>query len=149
MDSEAPDHRGPRPVDDPGGGSSDARMSRRALLGRVSAGVAAGTVAWIAPEIFTTKPAAGASLSGPPVNLAGGVTTGPPVNLAGGVTTSPSPGILSRLAFTGLDLQRDAEVGAALVAAGGAVQHWASRRTTPEGEAGPDAPGSTSAGEPA
>jgi hypothetical protein len=32
------------------------------------------------------------------------------------------------LAFTGIDLQRDAEIGAALVAGGWAMHHWASRR---------------------
>jgi hypothetical protein len=35
------------------------------------------------------------------------------------------------LAFTGLNIQRDASVGAALVAGGWAMQHWASRRPKP------------------
>jgi hypothetical protein len=41
----------------------------------------------------------------------------------GATTTSP----VESLAFTGLNLQRDAEIGAALVAGGWAMKYWASR----------------------
>ncbi len=116
------------------GGSSAPRLTRRALLGGVSTGVAAGAAAWIAPEIFITKPAAGASLSVLPVATDGGVATAPvsspttPSSPTAGTSDGTSSGVLSALASTGLDLQRDAEVGAALVAAGWAMQRWASRQ---------------------
>ncbi len=52
-----------------------------------------------------------------------------------GVTTAvhstPAAHAASPLAFTGLNIQRDAEVGAALVAGGWAMQHWASRSPKP------------------
>jgi hypothetical protein len=50
-----------------------------------------------------------------------------PTAWPGGVDTPTS------LAFTGLNIQRDAEVGAALVAGGWAMQHWASRAPKPVG----------------
>ena len=61
----------------------------------------------------------------------GGVATEPattsntnPTTGTGGVAPATTSG---SLAFTGLNIQRDAEVGAALVAGGWAMQHWASR----------------------
>ena len=44
--------------------SDRSRISRRQALGRISAVVGAGAVAWVVPEILTAKPAAGATLSG-------------------------------------------------------------------------------------
>ena len=44
-----------------------------------------------------------------------------------GVTTAADTDPSKSLAFTGLNIQRDAEVGAALIAGGWAMQHWASR----------------------
>jgi len=130
MDSEPTGLSGSGAQGDSEGGSSAARMTRRALLGGVSTGVAAGAAAWIAPEIFITKPAAGATLSVLPPATGEGVVTGP-----GSSSTTPSTptagtssGVLSALASTGLDLERDAEVGAALVAGGWAMQRWASRQ---------------------
>ncbi|HEX3332741.1 MAG TPA: hypothetical protein VHS57_00260 [Acidimicrobiales bacterium] len=70
----------------------------------------------------------------------GGVTTNPAQTPATEVSTSSpasTPGSGSApvattpaksLAFTGIDLQRDAEIGAALIAGGWAMHHWASRR---------------------
>ena len=100
-------------------------------MGRMSAFATAGAAAWVAPEILTAKPAGGATLSGPAL-LNGtstdpatfGLPTAPVTNAA---TTAPSS-----LAFTGFNLQRDVEVGAALIAGGWAMKHWASRTSTPE-----------------
>jgi hypothetical protein len=109
------------------------RLSRRQALGRLSALATAGAAAWVVPEILTAKPAAGAVLSG----STEGITTSPGSVLAAtttGSTTSTSPPpepplvtLAGALAQTGLDLQRDAEIGAALVAGGWAMRHWASR----------------------
>ena len=49
------------------------------------------------------------------------------------VHTTPAAETANPLAFTGLNIQRDAEVGAALVAGGWAMQHWASRAPKPVG----------------
>jgi hypothetical protein len=60
---------------------------------------------------------------------------GPTASLATGTSLSPAntsgaAAIPSgSLAFTGVDLQRDAEIGAALIAGGWAMHYWASRRT--------------------
>jgi hypothetical protein len=43
------------------------------------------------------------------------------------------------LAFTGIDIQRDAEIGAALIAGGWAMHHWASRTPKATAEARTDA----------
>ena len=92
----------------------------------------AGAAAWVVPEILTAKPAAGATLSGSQPFPSGGVSTSPSTTGGsggtgstggGGGTTSPG----SALAFTGVDIQRDAEIGAALIAGGWAMHHWASR----------------------
>ena len=135
-------------------GEARAWISRRQAIGRLSTGAAVGAAAWMVPEILTARPAAGATLSGTPTPFGfpppGGSTTpaatdpandptsvstdpaaNDPTSVSTGVTTamagtghtSPS----SSLALTGVDLQRDVEVGAALVAGGWALQHWASR----------------------
>ncbi len=171
--------RAPGPISDP------SRISRRQALGRISAVASAGAVAWVVPEILTVKPAAGATLSGPPASTGGtgggpgtggtgggpgtGGTGGGPGTggTGGGPGTSGGPGTgggpgaggpatsgtttngtatsgngtptkpvtttaattspLGALASTGFNLQRDAEVGAALIAGGWAMQYWASR----------------------
>jgi hypothetical protein len=126
-------------------------------MGRMSAVATAGAAAWVVPEILTAKPAAGAALSGNggsggQVGASGGVTTsastggdtgtGASVGAKGSVGTNGPGGVATAadttaavgpnsLAFTGLNIQRDAEVGAALVAGGWAMQHWASRRVKP------------------
>jgi hypothetical protein len=153
----------------PGSPISDrSRISRRQALGRISAVAGAGAAAWVVPEIFLAKPAAGAALSGPAIspgsppgaspgsppgaspgsppgaspgsppgassgsppitngattNGTGGSATPPKAVTTGATTTSP----VESLAFTGLNLQRDAEIGAALVAGGWAMKYWASR----------------------
>ena len=125
------------------------RLSRRQAMGRMSAVATAGAVAWVVPEILTAKPAAGAALS----NAVGGGGsagvstsastggTGASVGASGAVGTNGPEGVTTAadttaatptsLAFTGLNIQRDAEVGAALVAGGWAMQHWASRTPKP------------------
>ena len=118
------------------------------MLGRISAGAAVGTTAWVIPQILTARPAAGATMSGPPATVAGTtgtpnfpVTTGAatdggaPSTLSnrattGAATDGGAPSTLSKLATTGLDLERDAEIGAAMIAVGWALHRWASR--TPE-----------------
>jgi hypothetical protein len=140
------------------------RISRRQALGRISAVAGAGAAAWVVPEIFMAKPAAGTALSGPVTSGGGGgaggsggvgaggsggvgaggtsdsggsgpVLTGTTTNGPGGTGTPPKvvttvdttkPPVES-LAFTGLNLQRDAEIGAALIAGGWAMKYWASR----------------------
>jgi hypothetical protein len=141
MDSEPTRQGGAGAQGDQEGGSSAARITRRALLGGVSTGVAAGAAAWIAPEIFITKPAAGATLSFLPPATGGGVVTGPGASLTtpSEPTAGTSSGVLSALATTGLDLERDAEVGAALVAGGWAMQRWASRQQAQTIHAAPEA----------
>ena len=117
----------------------------------MSAVATAGAVAWVVPEILTAKPAAGAALSnaggagggasvgvstsastggtGASVGASGTVgTNGPDDVTTAADTTAAAP---ASLAFTGLNIQRDAEVGAALVAGGWAMQHWASRTPKP------------------
>src|SRR6202034_1441333 len=59
----------------------------------------------------------------------GGTSTGS-TNGAEGVTTAATTSPNS-LAFTGLDIVRDAEIGAALIAGGWAMRHWASRLPKP------------------
>jgi hypothetical protein len=118
-------------------------------MGHLSVAAAAGAVAWAVPEILTAKPAGGATLSNP-VGDGGsvGVSTSGFPDLSGtngpdGVTTAvhatPGADAANSLAFTGLNIQRDAEVGAALVAGGWAMQHWASRAPKPAGTGPSDA----------
>jgi len=138
------------------GGSTTGRprISRRQAMGRMSAVATAGAAAWVVPEILLAKPAAGATLSGnvsttgsgsvgvstspsssgdPGVSAGAGVSAGGTVGTNGpeGVTTAAVSDHPNSLAFTGLNIQRDAEVGAALVAGGWAMQHWASRTLKP------------------
>jgi hypothetical protein len=126
------------------------RLSRRQAIGRIGAVATAGAAAWVVPEILTATPASGASLSASVGNSGTGASvgvstsagttgtgipsTGASVTGTGGV--SADPGTLASdapntLAFTGLDIQRDAAVGAALVAGGWAMHHWASRTPRP------------------
>ncbi len=117
------------------------RLSRRQVMGQISVVTAAGAVAWAVPEILTARPAAGAALSSPlgdGVSIGGSTdrlaTNGPEAATAT-VHASPAAATADPLAFTGLNVQRDAEVGAALVAGGWAMQHWASREAKPAGTA--------------
>jgi hypothetical protein len=100
----------------------------------MSAVATAGAVAWVVPEIMTAKPAAGASLSlapdAPPGVTSSPVMASPGTTSGDALATDPS----RSLAFTGVDIQRDAEIGAALVAGGWAMHHWASRTPKPEAE---------------
>jgi len=118
-------------------------------MGHISAAAAVGAAAWAVPEILTAKPAGGATLSSP-IGAGGsvGVSTSGSTDLSGtngpdGVTTAvhatPAAGTANSLAFTGLNIQRDTEVGAALVAGGWAMQHWASRTPKPAGTGPSDA----------
>jgi len=104
-------------------------ISRRQVLGRMSVAATAGAAAWVVPEILTAKPAGGASLSGNPVTA--------PLSTSGAPASTPAaePATAhSGLAFTGVDIQRDAEIGAALIAGGWAMHHWASRVPKPATE---------------
>jgi hypothetical protein len=112
----------------------------------MSVAATAGAAAWVVPEILTAKPAAGATLSGNGGNGGGGKPTTSPSTTTGssatpgtgtgtGGTTAPTTSPGSTLAFTGIDVQRDAEIGAALVAGGWAMHHWASRTPKPAIEA--------------
>jgi hypothetical protein len=139
-------------------------------MGRMSAVATAGAVAWVVPEILTAKPAAGAALSGTggtgSVGASGDVSTsastgdpgtGASVGANGSLAANGPDGAVTAadtttaahpsgtLAFTGLNIERDATVGAALVAGGWAMQHWASRAHKPA-VAGPGGGHSESAG---
>ncbi len=100
-------------------------ISRRQALGRMSIAATAGTAAWVVPEILTAKPAGGASLSGNPVTSPSSTPTAPVS------TPAAEPATTHGLAFTGVDIQRDAEIGAALIAGGWAMHHWSSRVPKP------------------
>ena len=110
----------------------------------MSVAATAGAAAWMVPEILTAKPAAGATLSGnSPAPSTGGSTSDPATSpsTSGGTssgtsgTTSPATSPGSTLAFTGINIQRDAEIGAALIAGGWAMHHWASRTPKPATQA--------------
>ena len=115
----------------------------------------AGVAAWVVPEIFTAKPAAGAALSGPvtspgsppvssgttgggmspaapsqPPGPTSGVSTAPAKSPAApsGVTTAADTLPPGPLAQSGVNIERDAQIGAALIAGGWAMHHWASRK---------------------
>jgi hypothetical protein len=101
----------------------------------------------VVPEILTAKPAAGATMSGTNTTGGGGGGTTKPVTTPAStgstgtngtsgtsgatpatLTSSTAPaGSGGALAMTGINIQRDAEIGAALVAGGWAMHHWASR----------------------
>jgi hypothetical protein len=112
----------------------------------MSAVAGAGAAAWVVPEILTAKPAAGATMSGTHGGTTGGSTTGgtnnpvtnpstTPGATTGNLTAATSPAAPGKtLAFTGIDIKRDAEIGAALVAGGWAMHHWASRAPKPVAE---------------
>ncbi len=115
------------------------RLSRRQAIGRMSMFATAGAAAWVVPEILTAKAAGGATLSAP------GVVTDASAPALTPATeeprSNPAGTPANSLAFTGLNIQRDAEVGAALIAGGWALQHWASRASTPPPPTeGPGAP---------
>lgn len=140
-----------RDVATPSGAPGDARpgrtFSRRQALGGLSVVAASvGAGAWVIPEILTAKPAAGATMSAPSTSggsgggngggngqgVGGGNSQGSPngpvsspSTLAATTSAQTSPG--STLALTGVDIQRDAELGAALIAGGWAIHRWASR----------------------
>jgi hypothetical protein len=139
MDSEPTCHSGSGAQSDQVRVIPAARITRRALLGGASTAMAAAAAAWIAPEIFIAKPAAGATLSGVSPATGGEVATGAGSTSPGsfpttaseptvGIKSETSSGVLSGLANTGLNLERGAQLGAALVAGGWAMQHWASRQ---------------------
>jgi hypothetical protein len=115
-------------------------LSRRQALGRMSLFATAGAAVWVVPEILTARPAGGATLSAP------GVVTAPTPDGPLGVPVGSQPGSTPTspagpsLAFTGLNIQRDAEVGAALLAGGWAMHHWASRTANSPRVEDPGAP---------
>ncbi|HEY1446781.1 MAG TPA: hypothetical protein VGF51_18050 [Acidimicrobiales bacterium] len=114
----------------------------------MSVAASAGAAAWVVPEILTAKPAAGATLSGNHGTTGGSssspstspsTTSGSGTGTGTGGTTSPATSPGSTLAFTGIDIKRDAEIGAALIAGGWAMHHWASRTPKPAIDALADA----------
>jgi len=105
----------------------ESRLSRRQAIGRMSVFATAGAAAWVAPEILTAMPAGGATLSAPVI---GASTLDGALGTPEATVSTPDPTKTNTLAFTGLNIQRDAEVGAALLASGWALHHWASRTST-------------------
>jgi hypothetical protein len=138
-----------RSPEEAGGRLTGHPLTRRQALGRMSAVATAGAAAWVAPQILTAKPAAGAALSASPTppGSSGSTGSGPsgsgatssPVtnadlatNTSGSGSTEPATlasedEVGSTLASTGANLERDAAIGAALVAGGWALHRWASR----------------------
>jgi hypothetical protein len=118
----------------------------------MSVAASAGAAAWVVPEILTAKPAAGATLSGNPSPTGGGNPTTSPLSTSTapgsspGASASPATSPGPALAFTGVDIQRDAEIGAALIAGGWAMHHWASR--TPKAATATEARKAGSQGDP-
>lgn len=126
----------------------------------MSVAAGAGAAAWVVPEILMAKPAAGATMSGingtndgstPGTNAAttgstgaGSPGSGTPATLA----SKTSPASTGTLAFTGVDIKRDAEMGAALIAGGWAMHHWASRTPKPAVEAATEWPEAGSQADP-
>jgi len=110
------------------------RLSRRQAIGRMSVVATAGAAAWVVPEILTAKAAGGATLSAPAVvtgaSTSDGTLEAPTQAPGSNPAATPSGSPASSLAFTGLNIQRDAQVGAALIAGGWAMHHWASRTPT-------------------
>jgi hypothetical protein len=156
--------------EDAGGALTGHPLTRRQALGRMSALATAGAAAWVAPQILTAKPAAGAALSSSPTtpgstgstgsgptgsgsttsgSTTSGSTSSPVTNASLATNTSGSgsggstePATLasadevgSTLASTGANLERDAAIGAALVAGGWALHRWASRSPQVAGDA--------------
>jgi hypothetical protein len=112
----------------------------------MSVAATAGAAAWVVPEILTAKPSAGATPSGNSGTGGGtgpatspSTTTGSGTGTGTGGTGAPTTSPGSTLAFSGIDIQRDAEIGAGLVAGGWAMHHWASRTPKPAIEAVADA----------
>jgi hypothetical protein len=103
-------------------------ISRRQAIGRMSAMATVGVAAWVMPEILIATPAGGATLSVPAPLTGATVLNGS--NGTNGVTTTAATSPLGSLAATGLDLQRDAQIGAVLIASGWAMHHWSSRTPT-------------------
>ncbi len=78
------------------------------------------------------SPVSTAGPSGSPVSTASpsGVTSAaatPPSGPTSGVTTAAATQPSGQLAYSGLDIERDAQIGAALIAGGWVIHHWASR----------------------
>jgi hypothetical protein len=100
-------------------------LTRRQAIGRMSVFATAGAAAWVVPEILTARPADGATLSGPVTGaFAASAVAAPEVPAP---APAPKAGGSPSLAFTGLNIERDAQVGAALIAGGWAMHHWSSR----------------------
>jgi hypothetical protein len=79
----------------------------------------------------TTSASTGAPGTGPSVGASGSLDAKGPDGVATAADTTTAADPFGTLAFTGLNIQRDASVGAALVAGGWAMQHWASRAHEP------------------
>jgi hypothetical protein len=90
MDSEPTGHSGSGAQSDQLRVIPAARITRRALLGGASTAMAAAAAAWIAPEIFIAKPAAGATLSGVSPATGGEVATGAGSTSPGSFPTTAS-----------------------------------------------------------
>lgn len=146
----------------PGDERSGRRFSRRQALGRMSVAAGAGAAAWVVPEILTAKPAAGATMSAingtnngssPGTSASTTGNTGPGTGTGSGSTpatlaSKTTPASTGTLAFTGVDIKRDAEMGAALIAGGWAMHHWASRTPKPAVEAATELPEAGSQADP-
>jgi hypothetical protein len=115
----------------PDGAASDVtRYSRRQAMGRMSVFATAGAAAWVVPEILTAQPASGATLSAPVT----GASTFNPATFEPATAAPPAKSPATKptsLASTGLDLRSETEIGAALIAGGWALHHWASRLSPP------------------
>jgi hypothetical protein len=75
----------------------------------------------------TTSASTGDPGTGASAGASGSLDANGPDGTATAADTTTAAAPTGTLAFTGLNIQRDATVGAALVAGGWAMQHWASR----------------------
>jgi hypothetical protein len=89
------------------------------------------------------------SVAEPTLPTGGGVSTSPSTTDGSGGTgstgggrgiASPASSPGSALAFIGVDIERDAEIGAALIAGGWTMNYWASRQQARATHAASEAP---------
>jgi hypothetical protein len=145
------------------------RLNRRQVMSRAGAVATVGVAAWVVPEILVAKPgvAGAAGLSGTPGgttgNTGGGgattsgavtdptgstsaaettdvATTADKLTATGETAVTADATTSGSLASTGLDIQREVELGAALIAGGWALHHWSSRDRARVAREGPSRP---------
>ena len=108
--------------------AAGAAMSSPGSGGTTGSGGAPGgtTESGGTPGSGVTSPAANPP-SSPTIEATTAASTVQPSGPTSGVTTAAATQSSGSLAYSGLNIERDAEIGAALIAGGWAMHHWASR----------------------